>query len=530
MTRVKSFISAFVALLLALAMVPSVAFAADSELKIEGAQEGHTYQVYQMLTGNVSGLENGEGTVANVDAGKNLNTDDVDAFMAAVKDLSGAELGDKVSGYIRGDAFTVLTKDAPSVTVPDGYYFVVDYFDGTVQEGDAASRFMVAVVGNTTITPKKDAPTLDKDIVDTDANEALDANGKVDTAAIGDTIEYQLTSAVPNMEGYATYKYIIRDTLSAGLTLQNDIQITIDGTALTAGQYTLEQDAQSFTLSIADLKALNLTGDIIVTYTAVVNESAQVGLDPNTNKAQLEYSNDPKNSGEGGTHVTGTTPEVITYTYVTQIAITKVGEDGATILQGAEFTLTGENLNQVKLAVSDEYVVAAGGDWYKLTDGTFTQTAPTDATASQYDSISTTYIQQPNRVLTAVGANAEAVKGYVGPDGKVTFTGLNAGKYTITESVTPEGYNTIAPIEFTITGEFKGLDSNNVPEFAWSSDNNEIALDGGVFQTTIKNTKGLVLPSTGGIGTYIFYGVGALIIVGAIAYLVVRRRRSSSEK
>ena len=228
--------------------------------------------------------------------------------------------------------------------------------------------------------------------------------------------------------------------------------------------------------------------------------------------------------------MTGTTPEVTTYTYVTQVAITKVDEDGTTILQGAEFTLTGENLNQVKLTVSDEYVVAAGGDWYKLTDGTFTQTAPTDATASQYDSISTTYIQQPNRVLTAVGANAEAVKGYVGPDGKVTFTGLNAGEYTITESVTPEGYNTIAPIEFTITGEFKGLDSNNVPEFAWSSDNNEIALDGGVFQTTIKNTKGLVLPSTGGIGTYIFYGVGALIIVGAIAYLVVRRRRSSSEK
>ena len=113
-------------------------------------------------------------------------------------------------------------------------------------------------------------------------------------------------------------------------------------------------------------------------------------------------------------------------------------------------------------------------------------------------------------------------------EGYVTFTGLNAGTYTLTETVTPPGYNTAAPITFTISAIQNGSSQFEGGSITWSSDNANITLDAanGVFDTAVVNQAGAVLPSTGGMGTTLFYIVGSVLALGAAVLLVTKKRMS----
>ena len=531
------------ALLLVVVMTMALgtaAFAADTSDITINTTNNHTYKIYQLLKGDVSASVSGGDVdkLANITAGANLNTTDVDAFIAAVKDLTGEALGDAAATYITGDPTEVVGDgNAKTVTVDNGYYIIVDTYTGpAVTDGsDTVSRYMVNVVGDTEVTPKTSTPDIDKQIVDTDANAALDTDKKVDTASVGDTIEFEITGKVPDTTGYATYYYAVNDTMSEGLTLNADsFVVTIGGKTLTKGtDYTVTVSAQTFKLVMSDLRAMvdNTTdyaavatnAAISIKYNATVNEKAVIGTDANTNTAKLEYSNNPNDDtvhGEG--------PDKQTKTFVTEISIVKVDQDGMP-LAGAGFTIAGDNLNEIAVETTTTFELktvagANDGDYYALADGTYTKTAPTTDTAALYvggdaatkDYVLKTITKATTSYVDATGNDVEAV---TDADGVVTFVGLHAGTYTLTETTTPEGYNTLAaPVTVEITAT---LDSDG--NVVWTVSDPLVNNDGAIVVPVVNNA-GTILPSTGGIGTTIFYIVGAILLVGAGVILVTRKR------
>lgn len=570
MKNMKKLVSVLLTLVMALALTIPVFAAGTSKLTIN-TTNGHTYCVYQLLKGDVADLTGGSGTLSNITAGANLKADtDIDAFITAVKDLSNEELGNAAYSYIDGSTTAyktvVGTGEAKEEVVDNGYYLVTDTYTGSpVTDGtDTMSRYMVAVVGDTVMEPKVSTPSIDKKIIDTDANIAIDGdNKKTDTAAIGDVIEYEVTGTVPNTEGYKYYYYVVHDTLSEGLDLNQDsFKVTIgDKTLAKDTEYYVyfDETTNSFKLALDDLKTLvdtdgngvSVGSAISIKYTATVNDNAKIGTAPNTNTAKLEYSNNPGSSnrsdaadepgvpGSGAT--TGEGPEKTTKTYVTELTILKVDQDGKK-LEGAEFTLTGANLNKVIVETNTTFVkVEEGktGEYYKLKNGTYTKTAPSSAdvgeegyNADKYESTKPGYVR-----VTTVTASTEAtgtpkaIIGEVNAEGYVIFTGLNAGAYTLTETKTPAGYNTIQPITFTISAEQTGSTAVEGGSISWSSNNDAIKLDSanGVFDATIENQAGTLLPSTGGIGTTIFYVLGSILVLGA-GILLVTKKRMGSEK
>ena len=570
MKHMKKLVSVLLTLVMTLVLaVPALAAGDTSTLTIN-TTNGHTYSVYQLLTGDVSGLTNGSGTLSNVEGGANLKSDTtVDAFLTAIIGKTGAELGDTAYSYVEGAAkYTVAgTGNAVGTTVENGYYLVVNAYtasgDKPTDGSDTASRYMVAVVGDTTMEPKVSTPGIDKKIIDTDANAAIDGeNKKTDTAAIGDTIEYEITGTVPNTEGYTYYYYVVHDTLSEGLTLDQDSFV------VKIGDKTLDKDTEyyvyfneatnSFELALENLKALVDTADngvsvgsaISIKYNATVNDNAEIGKIPNTNTAKLEYSNNPGSStrsdaadklGTPGTGTaTGVGPKKITKTYVTALTILKVDENGM-VLTGAEFTLTGDNLTKVIVETNTTFRAAAEGEtaeYYKLKNGTYTKTAPISSegaegyNADKYEDSTPKYVR-----VTTVTTSTEAtgtpkqIVGTVNAEGYVIFTGLNAGTYTLSETKTPSGYNTMSDITFTISATQSGSTNVEGGSITWSSDNATIVLDGtnGVFDTTIENLPGTVLPSTGGMGTTLFYVLGSILVLGAGVLLVSKKRMSSGK-
>lgn len=545
MKRMKRIMALLLSLLMVLAM-GLTSYAADTSLTIK-TTEGHTYQIYQILKGDVSDLSDGSATLANVEKGSSVTSAaTAEEIVNALKDKTGGELGNTAYAYVKdGNPVATVVGDGSSklTTLEEGYYVVTDSY--TTTGSDSLSRYMVAVAGPTTMEPKTETPSIDKKIVDTDKNEATDDYKKTDTAAIGDTIEYEITGAVPNYEGYTYYYYVVDDTLSKGLTLDADSFVVKVGDAtLTKGTdyyvYTSKDDATgktNFHLAFANIKDYTKDAAISIKYNATVNEDAVIGTDPNTNTAKLIYSNNPSQSdrgdkegvpGEPGDSVpTGETPEYITKTYVTQIKLMKVDQDG-NALNGAEFTLTGSNLTQVKFTTSTNFTEDENGTYYKLKNGAYTETAPTDETAKYYESTTTKYTKTTStNLVEATGEQASKnVSSYVGDDGILYFTGLDKGTYTLTETKTPSGFNTIQPISFEIKGDITGATSTVGGSITWSSENENLTWNAATntFEISITNIAGKLLPSTGGIGTTIFYVAGSILVLGAAVLLITKKR------
>lgn len=545
MKRMKKIMALLLGLVMALAMCMT-AFAADTSLTIN-TTAGHTYKIYQILKGDVSGLSDGKGTLANVEVGSSVTdaSATAEAIVNALMNKADGELGNAAYAYVKGgnEVATVTgTGSAVTTTLAEGYYVVTDEY--TTTGSDSLSRYLVAVAGPTTMDPKTETPSIDKKIVDTDKNAAMDDNSKTDTAAIGDTIEYEITGSVPNYDGYTYYYYVVDDTLSKGLTLDADsFAVKVGDTTLTKGSdyyvYTTNNadGTTNFRLAFENIKNYTVDAAISIKYNATVNEDAVIGTDPNTNTAKLIYSNNPSQSdrgdkegvpGEPGGNVpTGETPDYITKTYVTQIKLTKVDQDG-NALNGAEFTLTGTNLTKVKFTTATNFTEAADGSYYKLKSGAYTETAPTDATADLYESTTTKYTKTTStNVVEASGSGASAnVKAFVGDDGILYFTGLDKGTYTLTETTTPTGFNTIDPINFEIKGTIDGATATVGGNITWSSDNQNLTWNEAsqTFEITITNIAGKLLPSTGGIGTTIFYVAGTILVLGAAVLLITKKR------
>ncbi len=542
----------------------------------------HTYQVYQVFKGDLSG-----SVLSNIQWGDNINsaalltdlaTADFTNFSGITASSSASDVAKKITNeaaakslakildtktgttykYLNGTPKTGAAGSAITVD-NDGYYFVKDTDDSLANSNGAYTRFIMQVTGTATVTAKEDVPQLTKKI-GTDFTTGTTAN----TACIGDTVPFVLQSSVPDMTGYDKYYFVINDDMESGLTFNSDseVSVTIGTKTLTrktssttetetewfdvqtgtaANGHTLQIVFNNF-LQYSNLKDQTIT----VKYSATLNENAELYSNSNDNTVSLTFSNNPNYDYDGNvdndnpnepptdtdgnpTVPTGKTPNSKTETFTTALKLTKVdGDDNTITLANAKFRLSGEGLQAVK--VDNKYYKldsTADPAYYQLADGSFTTTAPTTATSSSYASTTNKYkeVTDSTEKTNLQKVSTEIV---TGSDGIISFNGLAPGNYTLTEIEAPPTYNKLAsPISITITGS-----ASATSEWTATINGSAASFDSTnkVFTANIENNKGIELPGTGGVGTTIFYIIGGLMISGALVLLIVKKRMSIKEK
>lgn len=531
-----------VTLLLSLVMLCALALPAmadgenDYSITITGAKD-HTYTAYQVLSGVYFHGDGNNNTDANkeylsdikwgdaIDQTKILGNLQASAIIGS--DFTGEKTAEEVAYILQGyankseklDEFARIVNNSlkagvagkssgfvgedKKATISDltaGYYFVKD--TGTIGAGEIATKFLVKVVGNATVDIKADAPTIDKKIVDNGDTNHTSAN-------IGDKVEFKLTAKVPDMANFDTYTFTISDTLSKGLTFDaQSVVVNIGDVRLEATtNYKLtaptnpEKD-NTFTIEFTKAQLGNNVkhdagATIVVTYNATLNSNA-LTTDKESNKATLKYSNNPDSTGTG----TVTTPDVPVYIYDFDIDIDKYDDtdnkgkddamkDKSKKLEKAEFVLYKE--------VTEENATVKY--YYQWND-----------TAKEVK-----WVTQKDQATTKK----------TGADGKTSFQGIAAGSYFLEETKAPDGYNKLKePVPVTITAEYNEDGKlTNTTANANTTENGQY-----IQKVEVPNKAGAVLPSTGGIGTTIFYVLGSILALGAAVLLIAKKRMNGQDR
>lgn len=380
--------------------------------------------------------------------------------------------------------------------IPRGYYL----FNQTVNGAPAAntdSSFIVdtALDTDTNIAVKNGTVTLVKKVQDNDTSNGQTANQWIDSADynIGDDVPFQLTGTLPkNLTSFDTFKYVFHDTLSTGLTRNNDLKVFVSNagveTEVTTSFTVTPGEDGAFTVGIDDLLSLNTETQTLVTkdtivyvrYTAKLNTNAFIGSTGNPNEAYLEFSNNSNHDGTGNTENTPT-DKVTVFTYKLDVEKTfDVGNPAENDLP--KFALYKKN--------------AAGN-----------------------------YIEYINGKGTS--AEKTVVKG---ADGKYTigWEGIDAGEYKLVETHVPAGYNKADDVVFTVTADHDINSDNPKLNNLGGGDAFTGTVRTGSVATKIENKSGNELPSTGGMGTTVLYAAGAVIVLLAgIGLAVTLRRRQA---
>lgn len=500
----KKIASMALVLILALALTVPALAATTYTISVETGNT-HQYEVYQIFTGDFYN-EAGVKILSNVKWGKNGTGNEgnsVDeSVLTALKALNaeGKSNRDKLNVILQyakldSDAYGVVNSSTPLNNVPAGYYLIKDVDGEYNGKYDAYTTYIVQVAGDVVISPKTGVPTVDKKIID-GSNES-----KTGDYNIGDDVTFRLTGTLPaNYDDYASYKYVFHDTLSAGLTYNNEsarvyvkngdadpIEVT------DSFNVSPSEDGRKLDISCDNLKTIvienvtiNKDSKIIVEYNAKLNANAEIGNPGNKNEVYLEFSNNPNWDGNGD-KPTGNTPkdEVIVFTF--ELDVTKVdASDNKKKLSGAEFKLRN-----------------ADGKWVTVdTNSKVTGWSDTEAGGS---------------TLTT------------GDDGLIRVIGLEEGTYKLKETKAPNGYNLLeAEITIVIDAEYNeqgGLTKLTIKVGDGSPTDGVI--DSGIVGMTVENNKGSTLPETGGIGTTIFYVAGGVLVVGALIVLITKKRMAA---
>ena len=511
-------------------------------ITINNDNAGHTYEAYQIFKGSLST----DGALGNIEWGVNVNSS-AEGFLTAIqgiKDKDGdtpfkdldtasaiaAKLGENntdatlaanfaqtIGNYLTGTPQATKDTQTPDsdsdgkqeyvldVTAAGaGYYLVKDKDTTQNNKNDSYTTFIMRVLGSSSATPKSAQPTVDKQVLDeeADAEEGNTAGwGESADHAINESFQFKLTatlSAEENYGAYKTYKVVFHDTMSKGVTFEKIDSVKIgevvipvstedsDGyvCSATAG---LEGDGtKEWTLTIADLKKyqadLTEGATVEVIYSAHLNESAKVNnetnanlgiADTNNNNVYLQYSNNPNVSGDSDL---GETPKDYVWVFTYKVDNKKVDQAGK--------------------------VLADAG--FKLYDSTGKTEIDLiyDATLTAYRPIKGEEVAEEMKSAANTGV--------------FNIVGLDAGTYVLKETSTPAGYNTCEPINIEIGAKHKeNADGTSV--------NLEFTKQGNT-DNTIQNQKGSSLPSTGGIGTTMFYVGGGVLVAGAGVLLITKKR------
>lgn len=495
MKRVKRVLALLAAFALVLAMaVPALADGANQYTISVPEGSNHTYQVYQIFTGdyskegttnklsNVKWGQNSKNRDEGVDAGGKVSEDVLNQLAAVVNDSDAKKL-EVIEKYADLDSkeFATVTHSNPAKVAP-GYYLFKDTTATAENE-----VYITEVVGNVLIKAKNsNVPGFEKKLKDTNDTEGTTTDWQdVADHDIGDEIPFKLQGTVAaDYAEYSKYYFAFHDKEEQGLTFnKNSVKVYLDNNEITTGfevktsNFAQGEDC-TFEVIFNDLKQISEVhaGSVIrVEYTSTLNQNAVIGSNGNLNKAQLEYSNNPRSETDTDRTVWD---NVVVFTY--QVVVNKYANsvEENNKLKGAEFTLT-----------------------KKLKDG-----ATKDI---------------------AVVKSEDGVQ--------FTFKGLDDGDYVLTETKTPEGYNTIDPITFKVsanhaitwdgTGDrntlLESLTGNPVTGKITFAKNANV---NGSLVTDIINKSGTVLPSTGGMGTTVFYVVGGGLMAVAVVLLVTKKR------
>ena len=544
----KKAIKKLLAALLAVAMVCAMAipaFAFESWETKEDLNKNHDYIAFQIFKGVISSKDN--PTLSGVTWGSHItNPDD---FLKKLKDapIIGAQFH-SIDATDATDAATVqkvlaviskwhdsdddsiafarfvchylysngaapdsdIVGGNSSITIPEaGYYLIVDTIN--FSNGDyyhAYNSFLLVNVPqavqtsyNVTINHKVVKPTVEKKVYDNFDNQDGTSTGDFGSSAdhaINEKFQFQLIAKLPagRDEGraydyYDKYTVCFNDTLSEGITYDRLDSVVIESNGT---PYDITNDSSKYDIDISNLKSqnsfvvkihdvkncvanLNDGATITVTYTAHLNDKAYVniagGSTSNINKVYLTYSNNPKDESS-----IGKTPESTpVYVYTYQLNNTKYHDDDNpnNVLAGAGFRLYSDEAchdeDEIKLKMNDD-------DTY-------------------------------SRDFSTEGKGVEMISGQ---DGQFNVKGLDAGTYYLKETKTPDGYSACKVIPVTIKADH--------------SRNDQVNLEGSNLTNDIVNIKagGITLPSTGGIGTTLFYVVGGGLMVAAIVLLVTKKR------
>ena len=494
MKTIKRSIALVLAMILALAMSVTVFAAPNADqntfsLTLNKAVKGHTYEAYQILSGDLSADKT---TLSNIKWGEGINEEgkkalggDAAGYAKTLVDLGNNSKELKDQAQIIGanlksasGSVTVTDPDANNVIsgLKPGYYLIKDK-DDSLQGQESYTEFILHTTDDVKANVKADVPSVEKKVMDTnDTDNKNDAKiGWQDSADydIGDDVPFQLTATLPNnVESYNKYYLKFNDTLK-GLDYNNDAVIKL-GDQVVTDSFTQSYDATAKTLTFTcdDIKAFGATNSdkIVVEYTAKLNENAKCGGKfGNPNTVYLDFSNNPNIGGEGDR---GKTPEdkVIVFTY--KVVINKIDENGKA-LDGAKFTL----YKKINNAKDKEIEAVISGD--------------------------------KNNIFT--------------------FNGLDDGDYVLKETEVPDGYNKADDIEFTIKADHSiESDTPELKSLSGDKVTGEIVLqpnkDDGSLSKAVPNTKGIVLPSTGGAGRVAIYVIGAILVVGGGIVLVTKKR------
>ena len=494
-------------------------------ITITGASDKHSYKAYQVFSGKLSrateetdssvvipdqmvDIEWGSGVdgteilrlvnakleddykkahEGSADGFKKLTTAQAVADYLDKRVNAGREDDDEVAQWFAGivgqclidskATGSVYKTNVHEIKLPDeGYYFIKDVtLDLNTPEDESYTRYLLKVFGvDTTIEVKADEATLTKKVVD-------GANGDQaqTTAQITDTVTFHLYAKLPRTYAdYDTYKLVFHDQLSTGLTYVSYKAYVVNGSEkseITSSVTKSEGTGTEILFTITDLNSiqnvtLNKDSIILVEYTTTVNANAVTGK--NINSAKLEFSNEPNEKAATNPKL-GTTATSTATVYTYALDITKEdGRNSATKLADVKFILCENNTSSARCA--------------KFT----------------MDTDTTTY------VFAGWVAKDQATPLVTNSSGKIAVRGFAATTYYLVETETVTGYNLLRePEEVTIAYS----DTNYTKEL------------------TVKNYKGSFLPSTGGIGTVIFYVCGVALMGGAI-YFVIANKKKSEEK
>ncbi len=474
-----------------------------------------------------------------------LSAENLQKFAKAVYDYA------KANNIAGTDAVVAAGQESVSVeNLPIGYYLVYGVStanDGATSKADVITACALDTTAydtasqtyKVTIDIKVGAPTIDKKIVlnkDT-VNETL-ANQT--TSQIGDIVDFRVASCTPDVTGYTTYKLEMADTLSKGLTYQADtlkvyyfVTKDADGkdlaipvkTEMPAANYSAASSkdnatgATSITVTFANIKTametykIEKNTPIYFEYSAIVNNDAVIAPANNPNTAKIIFSNDPY------TNSTGETVEKKVYVYTFRLDVEKYYEKGAekteTPLSGAEF---------------------------EIYTGTFTALKGTNGPKAENVKLNVTLTNGVYKVATT-GTTGAQTKLKSGTDGMIHIDGLDAGTYTLVETKAPDGFNDLEkPINVTIvaTESVTDLTGATAPAVTGSisgggiADSTTIAAtpleDGSGIAVKVENKAGSKLPSTGGMGTKLFYAFGAILMLAAVIGFMVRTIAKRKER